>query len=244
MKTMALNLPDRPEKPEEQPIPREFLYTKDEIKQRLIEGEQIFGVPGASLTWGIDGVTNGIVAAGGEGEKQVGLTLAAFAADNPAVRIFHSVEWPGSKGDTDHMLVIGKCVFIIDAKRWKSSRKYSVTAKGEILRGTVAFPEGKVKMIPAMQSWRKVLPAGTKVFGVVCIAQEKVFVPYDNNWFKAPYKLVTDEKLEEFLTKVIGKQKPEIKDVRDGKLMLEIASRVIKPRNRRSELLNLSAMNK
>ena len=31
------------------------------------------------------------------------------------------------------------------------------------------------------------------------IAQNEVFVPYDNNWYKSPFKLVTAEQLPEFL---------------------------------------------
>lgn len=240
---MALNLPSREPKPV-QVQQREYLYTDPEIKRLLMDGEQIFGSPGAALTWGIDGVTGGVVAAGGEGEKQVAKTLADFAAKTPKARIFHSVQWPGSEGDTDHMLVLGNCVFIIDAKRWKASRKYSVTPKGEILRGTVPFPEGKVKMLFAMKAWRKILPAGTKVFGVVCIAQEKVFVPYDQNWQKAPFKLVTDEKLDEFLTKIIARQKPDMVEKMNPRLLAEIARLVIRPRDRRSEIINMVAMNR
>ena len=239
---MPLNLPERPAKPVEAQK-REYLYTDPEIKRRLMAGEQIFGTPGAALTWGIEGMTGGVVAAGGEGEKQVAKTLADYASKTPKARIFHSVQWPGAgDGDTDHMLVLGNCVFIIDAKRWKGSRKYSVTPKGEVLRGTVAFPEGKVKMLFAMQAWKKVLPPGVKVFGVVCIAQEKVFVPYDQNWQKAPFKLVTDEKLEEFLTKIAARQKPEMVEKMNPRLLTEIARLVIKPRNRRAEVINLGAM--
>jgi len=221
---------------------RDFLYSDAEIKQHLKTGTQIFGVPGASLTWGIEGSGSGQVTAGGEGEKQVAKELAIFAEKNPKVKIFHSVQWPGSKGDTDHMVVIGTLILIIDAKRWKSKRKYSVTPKGAILRGTVPFPEGKVKMMPAMSAWRKTLGKTAKVMGVVCIAQTEVFVPYDKNWYSAPYRLVTAENLIEFLDKTIAKQKPEITNAKNTALLVEIARKVIKPRDRRNELINLAAM--
>lgn len=221
---------------------RDFLYTDRDIKSMLQNKTQIFGVPGASLTWGIEGSAAGQVTAGGEGEKQVAKELEIFAAANPNVKIFHSIQWPGSKGDTDHMLVIGNLVLIIDAKRWKAKRKYSVTPKGEILRGTVPFPEGKVKMIPAMSAWRQTLGKGIKVMGVVCIAQTEVFVPYDKNWYSAPYRLVTVETLSEFLEKMIAKQKPEIVQANNTQSLIDIARKVIKPRNRRNELINLSAM--
>lgn len=242
---MALNIPPlsaNSNKQNSEIQEREFLYSASEIKQMIQSNQQVFGVPGASLTWGIDGVMSSQVTAGGEGEKQVAKELELFASLDPRIKIFHSVQWPGSKGDTDHMLVIGKLVFIIDAKRWKSKRKYSVTPTGSILRGTVPFPEGKVKMMPAMQAWREELGKSAKVMGIVCIAQEEVFVPYDKNWFSAPYRLITAEKLNEFFDKLLSKQKPEIVNVDNTKIIVEIAQKVIKPRNRRAELINLDAM--
>ncbi|MBC9705816.1 MAG: NERD domain-containing protein [Enterococcus sp.] len=213
-----------------------------EAKRILKSGEQVFGTPGASLTWGIEGSDGGQVTAGGEGEKQVAKELDKIVAKYPNAKVFHSVEWPGSVGDTDHMLVIGNTVLIIDAKRWKAKRKYSVTPKGEILRGTVPFPEGKVKMMPAMKAWRTELGKKARVLGMVCIAQEEVFVPYDQNWAKAPYRLVTAERFEEFMDKFIAKQKPENLNANNDEILLTIATRVIKARNRRRELINLDAM--
>lgn len=244
MWNMALNLPPLTSsaRGESEIQERDFLYSDTDIKNMLKTGTQIFGVPGASLTWGIEGSGGGQVTAGGEGEKQVAKELELFASKNPGVKIFHSVQWPGSKGDTDHMLVAGNLVFIIDAKRWKSKRKYSVTPKGAILRGTVPFPEGKVKMIPAMSAWRKTLGSGVKVTGVVCIAQTEVFVPYDKNWYSAPYRLVVVESLSEFLEKALAKQKPELVKAKNPQLLIDIARKVIKPRDRRAEIINISAM--
>lgn len=218
----------------------EKMYTLEDFKKTYTT-QQVYGVPGASLSWGIEGADAGAVESGSEGEKQVAKILDEFVKTIPKAKVFHSVEWPGSQGDTDHMLVIGSLVIIIDAKRWKSKRKYSVTAKGAILRGTVPFPEGKVKMIPAMMAWNKLLPKEAKVVGVVCVAQQEVFVPYDRNWHTAPYRLVTAEKLTEYLDGFITKQgkytaKP------NPKLLSMIATRVIKARNRRSEIINISAM--
>lgn len=218
----------------------EKMYTLEDFKKTYTT-QQVYGTPGASLSWGIEGADSGAVESGAEGEKQVAKILNEFVKTLPKAKVFHSVEWPGSQGDTDHMLVIGNLVIIIDAKRWKAKRKYSVTAKGAILRGTVPFPEGKVKMIPAMKAWNKVLPKEAKVVGVVCVAQQEVFVPYDRNWHTAPYRLVTAEKLTEYLEGFIKKQtkytaKP------NANLLSMIATRVIKARNRRAEIINLSAM--
>ena len=212
------------------------------ISQLMSTPKRIYGTPAASLTWGIAGSATGDVTAGSEGEKQTAKILEAFAAKHADVRVFHSVRWPGSKGDTDHMVVIGNHVIIIDSKRWMSSRKYSVTAKGTILRGTVPFPEGKVKMIPSLKAWREKLPTGVKLTGVISISQEKVFVPYDRNWYKAPFKLVTAENLEEYLTKYKEKQKADTIGYIDINIIEPIITNLIKARDRRSEIINLAAM--
>lgn len=232
--------PDDPNSAEKV-IKRDLLYTRSQAIDLLRSGTQTFGTHGASLTWGIDGEMSGDITAGQEGEKQVGKLLDAYAEKNPKVRVFHSVEWPGSKGDTDHILVCGKLILIIDAKRWKSKRKYSVTPKGEIIRGTVPFPEGKVKMMPALASWRKELGSGLKVMGVVCIAQEEVFVPYDENWMKAPYRLVTAEKLDEYLNRLLAKSKPAAEKTPPA-VLLNIAMKTIKARDRRSEIIKTHLM--
>lgn len=241
---MALNLkpltPREPENDSDLQI-REYMYSRKEFIERVKSGERVFGEHGASLTWGINGSMSGAVTAGGEGEKEVGKLLDAYASQHPNVFVFHSIQWPGSNGDTDHMIVCGQLALIIDAKRWKAKRKYSVTPKGAILRGTVPFPEGKVKMMPAMSAWRKQFGKGIQVAGVVCIAQKEVFVPYDKNWHSAPYRLVTSEKLHEYLDNFLGKS-PQAKKKLDPKMLVTVGEKVIKARNRRAEIINMKLM--
>lgn len=239
---MALNLQPmspRAEKTKIEELPRQLMYSREEAINLIRKGERVFGVPGASLSWGVNGQTGGVVQVGEQGEVQIGKILAEYAKKHPNVRVFNSIEWPGSKGDTDHMLVCGNQVLIIDAKRWKSQRKYSVTAKGEILRGTVAFPEGKVKILPSIMAWKKELGNQVKIAGVVCIAQEKTYVSYDANWYKAPFRLVTAEKLEGFLDDFLKRSKPA-KEKSSAQALLAIMLRVIAKRDRRSELIRMT----
>lgn len=241
---MAMNLkpltPDEPKNESDVQI-REYMYSRKDFIDRVKSGERIFGEHGSSLTWGINGSTGGAVTAGGEGEKEVGKLLDEYAHKHPNVFVFHSIQWPGSNGDTDHMIVCGQLALIIDAKRWKAKRKYSVTPKGAVLRGTVAFPEGKVKMMPAMSAWRKQFGNNIKVSGVVCIAQKEVFVPYDKNWHTAPYRLVTSERLHEYLDTFLGKS-PQAKKKLDPQMLITVGTKVIKARDRRAEIINMKLM--
>lgn len=219
------------------PFKADYLYTDEQqVKAQIEAGKKVFGTPAASLTWGIDGNRMiPVLEAGKEGERQTAETLDKLANEIPEMFVFHSLSWPESSGDTDHIVVYGNLVLVIDSKRWKSSRKYSITAKGGILRGTVPFPEGRVKIGYALKVWRGKLPKA-KVYGVVTIAQEKVYVVRDKNWYKAPYSLVENEKLEDYLRNLFSKNPP--KGV-SGKVLITLGLLLVKARDRRSELIRI-----
>lgn len=193
---------------EEPAFKPDYLYPDDQAVYRALrKGAKVLGVPAAALSWGIDG--NRMLPqleSGMEGEKQTAKILEEFVASHKGAFAFHSLSWPESNGDTDHILVYKNLVVVIDSKRWKEKRKYSLSPKGEILRGTVHFEEGKVKIVPALKTWKAKLPASMKVVGVVCIAQEKVFVQRDRNWHAARFRLVEAERLAEFLDESCRKQ--------------------------------------
>lgn len=177
---------------------------------------------------------------GKEGEQITAKVLKTLSEKHKRMFVFHSLSWPESNGDTDHIIIYGDTVFIIDSKRWKSSRKYSVTPSGTILRGTVAFPEGKVKIVNAMGTWRKKL-SGMKVRGIVTIAQEKVFVSRDKNWYRAPFRLVETELLEEFLEEQFTKidQKGFHKTPADT--LIKLGKLLVKPYNKQEEIILMGA---
>lgn len=172
--------------------------------ERLLGLWDVYGTPAASLTWGVDGAEERFVLSGMKGEKMTARALDDFVAGHEGVKVFHSVRWPGSKGDTDHVVLAGSTIIIIDSKRWKKKRTYSVTATGNIMRGTVRFDAGKIKMIPALAAWREVLPNECSVIGLVCVAQESVWVTYNDNWKKAPFKLVTVAELPNLLDRIVS----------------------------------------
>lgn len=221
----------------------DYLYDNAEtIKNIIRSGQKTYGEPAASLTWGIDG--NRLKASlqpGIEGEKHTAKILDKYAAEHPGVYVFHSLSWPESNGDTDHILVYKDLIVVIDSKRWKAQRKYSVTDKGAIKRGTVYFAQGRVKIGYALKAWRKKVPQESKITGIVCIAQQKVFVTRDKNWYKAPYRLVESDKLVEQLDYMIKNHKPK-QDKVSGSLLLYLGKLLVKPRNILDEILNKEAL--
>jgi hypothetical protein len=221
----------------------DYLYeSKDELKTLIQSGQKVFGVPAASLSWGIDG--NRMKASlipGIDGEKMTAKVLDEYANSHKGVYVFHSLSWPESNGDTDHILVYKDLVVVIDAKRWKSQRKYSVTDKGSIKRGTVAFKQGRVKIRYALNAWRKKIPKDVKVTGIVCIAQQKVFVSRDKNWYKSSFRLVELDKLNEQLDYLLSNHKSEAGGV-SGALLMYLGKLLVKPRDILEELLNKEAL--
>jgi hypothetical protein len=236
---MPLNLPPVNKSKNEEVQSPKPLYKEGEFDTLLKSGEVVFGTPGASLTWGINGVKGLSSVIGINGEEQTAKALKEYAEKNKGVYIFHSLMWPNSSGDTDHVLVYKNMIIVIDSKRWKSVRKYGISSNGFVLRGRTPFPEGKVRMLYALNRWREALKS-VKVFGVVCIAQEKVFVTRDQNWYRAPYRLVEIEKLHEQLDFLIKKEDAAAGD--NYALLKFLSKRVIKARNLRAELISEEAL--
>lgn len=229
-----LNLPPLPknEKPILKPT---FKYSPSEFAELFKKGQRIFGVPGASLTWGINGVKGMSSVIGINGEEETAKALEEYIAHRPNVYVFHSIMWPTGTGDTDHVIVYKNHAIIIDSKRWKSVRKYSISASGYIMRGTVPFPEGKVRTAGAVNRWREKLK-GFKVSAIVCIAQEKVFVVRDRNWYRAPFRLVEIEKLKEQLDNEFDFEKD--KGLPDNYSLLSyLGALTVKERDLRSEII-------
>lgn len=222
--------------------PAEYLYTQQQARDLIMQGHRILGSPAASLTWGIDGNTmKASLRPGMQGEKNTAHVLNEFAKNHQGVYVFHSLQWPDSKGDTDHILVYKDLVLILDSKRWKSNKKYSFTPQGNIKRGTVAFPEGKVKMRGAMYAWKKKIPTDVTVFGTIVISQEKVFVVRDANWFKNGFKMVELERLEEHLLETFQTYKPG-SDKTSLALLSFFGSVLVKPKNLLDGILNKEAL--
>lgn len=221
----------------------EYLYpTTQEAMVLLQSGAKVFGEPAAALTWGIDGKRlKASLMPGMEGEKMTAKTLNALTEKIPGLFVFHSLSWPESNGDTDHMLVYKDLVILVDSKRWKSQRKYSVTAKNTVRRGTVAFPEGHVKIGWAAKTWKKKMPVDVTVRSVISIAQEKVYVVRDKNWYKAPYRLVEADKLEEQIRYMVTNHKPK-QDRTSGTLLLFLMKLAVKPKNLLDDILNKEAL--
>ena len=175
----------------------------------LAGGRRYFGSAGASLTQVLDnpehvnGFGRGAVQVGLDAERSTSRLIRGWMADKSDVVLCDSVHvrgygGDGEDGDTDHVLLCGRSVLLVDTKRWKSRRKYSFSDSGAVLRSGRSFAGGRLGMRGALGIWRKHMP-GCRVDGVVCVNSERVFVVYDRAWKRQPFRLVTVERLVEQL---------------------------------------------
>lgn len=204
---MPLNLPqfeNEPDTDKSGVLKAAYMYEGKNLDRMLESGTKIFGEPGASLTWGIGGHKNISTSLGESGEKETGEILNQYVQNTDNAYVCHSVKSTLTQGDIDHVLIQDNVIVMIDSKKWKGARKYSIGDKYNIVRGRVSFPEGYVKAGETRAKMQEKFP-NNKVRSVICIAQTKVFVVKNANWYKAPYRLIELEKLDEFLQQNLEK---------------------------------------
>lgn len=189
------------------------------ITEMLRKGRRYFGSSGASLSqqcfnpaWADKGVNATLAKIGLDGERDTTVVLKRWIKDKPGAVLVDSVHIKGygkeeideetgmiEGGDTDHVIIIGSEVILIDTKRWKSKKNYSVGDKGEALRTGKAFPGGNLHMRQALHLWLEYLDEDASVTGIVCINAEEVTVFRNRNWYTQAYRLVELARLEELL---------------------------------------------
>lgn len=132
-------------------------------------------------------------------------------------------------GDTDHIVVIGSEVILIDTKRWKSKKRYSVSDKGHVLRTDKPFPGGEVHMKRAIFMWLDYLDESASLTGIICINTEEINVFRNRNWYQQPYRLVEKDRFIELLDEKYEEISSYDKGHINSTLISQIAVNVVKP---------------
>lgn len=159
-----------------------------------------------------------LIQAGIEGEESTSKLLRKWIADKPNAILIDSISLPLedreeetdeeegaiiSLADTDHALLIGNNLIIIDSKNWKTKTSYKVSEEGEILRGNSSFPGNKPKMKQMQYVWQNFLKDldEIEIDMYLCIPSPDPFILRDRNWWRAGYKFTNEESLIYFLDK-------------------------------------------
>ena len=190
------------------------------IAQMLQNGRRYFGSSGASLThqafnpdWRDKGIKPELAKVGLDAERATTRLLKNWIIDKPSVVLVDSCHIRGwgkeevvdeelgliDGGDTDHVIIIGSEVILVDTKRWKSKRNYTVGDNGEVLRSGKPFPGGSVHMRQAIHMWLDYLHEDASLTGLVLINADETIVFRNKNWYTQSYRLVELDRFEELL---------------------------------------------
>lgn len=181
------------------------------VAEMLEKGTRYFGSSGASLTHQAfnpeyiekNKIDPTLAKIGLQGERDTTTILKKWMKDKPGVVLADSIHVLGAGkeevdeetgmiegGDTDHVLIIGSEVILIDTKRWKKKSNYSVGDNGEALRANKNFPGGNLRMRQAIHLWLNYLDEDVAITGIVCINAEETVVFRNRNWYQQNYRLV------------------------------------------------------
>lgn len=224
------------------------------IAQMLQQGRRYFGSAGASLSHHANNpdydseFKRKLTSSGLEGERSTSKKIREWMRDKPNAVLIDSVHIKGmgtetidpesgtvDGGDTDHILLIGSLVILIDSKRWKSRKVYSVSDKGAVLRQVkkdgraMSFGGSRVNAKAAKYLWKNYLHRSAKISSIVCVNAEKVFVKKDANWKKQSFKLLTLEDLLGHLDYIYKKLDEKDRTTINSTLVSQIAVCCIKP---------------
>lgn len=224
------------------------------IAEMLKEGRRYFGSAGASLSHHANNpdydseFKRKLTSSGLEGERNTTKRLKEWMKDKPNIVLIDSVHIKGmgtetidpesgtvDGGDTDHILLMGSLVILIDSKRWKSRKVYSVNDKGKILRQVKkdsrasSFGGSHVNAKAAKYLWKKYLHKSARISSIVCVNAEKVFVKKDANWKKQSFRLLSIDDLIGHLDYIYKRSDSYDKEHINSTLVSQIAVCCIKP---------------
>lgn len=233
------------------------------IFEMLKKGRRYFGSAGSSLTHLAsnpdyelpEGFDRGSARIGLEGERETSAFLRKWIQDKPNAVLIDSVHIRGwgqeeideetgmiEGGDTDHILIIGSEVLLIDTKRWKKKSNYQVADDGSVLRANKAFPGGGVRAIAAMHMWLDYLDSDAKVTTFICINSPEINVFRNRNWYIQPYRLVEIERFAELLDAKYEKITEEDRTTINSTLISQIAVGAVKPYDEYQRVFSMDAL--
>ena len=197
----------------------------------------------------------GAAKAGLDGEVRTSIMIQEWMRDKPGCVLIDSVhlrkkgekgswensddvEWGEStledegyedKPDTDHMLIVGNMVIIIDSKNWKNKKTYSINDSYKVLRSNRGFPGGDIHIAQAQHLWTEYLLSGTQFSAIVHITQEEITIPKLQTWWQAPFKLVGSTEFKEQLDVVYNKLSVFQKNTINSSLVSQVVVCAVKP---------------
>lgn len=152
--------------------------------------------------------------------------------------------------DTDHVLIAGTDVLLIDTKRWKSGCYYTLNESGQVLRNRKSFPGGRLRMRQSIYLWRDYLIGEASVNGMVHINTDeeepnKREVIRDRQWYRQNFQLVEKGRLysslDEWYNEIVH---PFNRVSINSSIVSQVALSAIKPFDPYEKVFNMDTLRK
>lgn len=181
------------------------------IEDIIRKGKRHFGSSAASLSHMQDPDRKGelpegwkpeVVDVAIKGEKDTTEFITKWMKDKPAAVLLDSLHIPGAGketideetgliegGDTDHILVIGDYLIVIDSKAWKKKSRYTVQDSHTVLRNGKEFPGGNVKIDDSLHMWLDYIDGDDfEIFGAIFIDNDDEQDPKTKEWSTSVFR--------------------------------------------------------
>lgn len=181
------------------------------IEDIIRKGKRHFGSSAASLSHMQDPDRKGelpegwkpeVVDVAIKGEKDTTEFIMKWMKDKPAAVLLDSLHIPGAGketideetgliegGDTDHILVIGDYLIVIDSKAWKKKSRYTVQDSHTVLRNGKEFPGGNVKIDDSLHMWLDYIDGDDfEIFGAIFIDNDDEQDPKTKEWSTSVFR--------------------------------------------------------
>lgn len=225
----------------------------------LNKGRRYFGSSGAMMShvlsddaWRNEDTNTKYARESLDAERATTAFLRQWLSDKPNAVLIDSALVPGCKMagepdpeagivtdvDTDHIILFGDEVVLLDTKPWKKRKTYTVSDNGDVLMTKKEFPESNVFINQSIQKWLNYLDDDAKLTGLLYIPSENVDVIRDEAWFTANYRLVQHSRFEELLNEKYRIVSDRDKKIINSSLVAQIVVRCIKPYDEFSQVLS------
>lgn len=233
------------------------------IQEMLKDGRRYFGSSGAFFTHQASSpeftereeISKTLAKEFLEGERDTTKTLKQWMKDKPGVVLVDAISVPDWEDDavntdagiidggaTSHALIIGSEVILIDTRRWKKKKNYSLADDGSALMTNKSFDMSDVKMRESIMMWLEYLDEEASLTGLVCVNSEEASVTRNRNWYTQNYRLVEIDRFIELLDEKWDSIEDYDKTHINSTIVSQVIVRSIKPFDSYTKVFNESTL--
>ncbi len=240
----------------------------DKVTAMVQAGRRYFGSAGAAMTkatfdtdWAkAHHVKHSDAEAQLDGERDGTAVLRRWMDDKPGVVLLDSLHVPGlgdfvapapgvedpppfpQPGDTDHIMVVGSEVILVDWAVWGKKPSVSIDEGGSVRRAGKPFHGSHPVMAEAVDRWLNYLAETACITALVCVAGEESKVLRNKAWYSQMFRVVEQSRLVEFLDEKWSLIDPSDVGRIDVELLSQLVVRCMKPYDPRSRAFNMEAL--